>query len=73
MRLRYTMTLTGYVRQYYYSSRTGTALVGQLWEGLAFLAAARIAHRDLKSNNLLLSFHHPDEVLLPFLDSTAYP
>lgn len=50
------------------SIRTSILLLAQLMEGVAHLTAHSIAHRDLKSDNLLLDTTEPDAPILVISD-----
>lgn len=54
---RYDLSLGDYLTQYkdQISPRTSLVLFTQLLEGIAFLVASGVAHRDLKVDNILLS------------------
>lgn len=52
---RYKMTLRQYILTHEYGVHTGQVLYGQLVEAIRFLVAEKVAHRDMKSNNILVS------------------
>ncbi|CAE1310337.1 PINK1 [Acanthosepion pharaonis] len=51
---RYEMTLKDYLSTYNPSMKVRTMLLAQLLEGILHLSNYTVAHRDLKSNNILL-------------------
>lgn len=51
---RYEMTLKDYLSAYNPSMKVRTMLLAQLLEGILHLSNYAVAHRDLKSNNILL-------------------
>lgn len=51
---RYEMTLKDYLSTYNPSMKVRTMLLAQLLEGILHLSNYAVAHRDLKSNNILL-------------------
>lgn len=54
---RYEMTLHQYVKTHGCSDEgTAKLMLCQLLEGVAYLNSLNIAHRDLKSNNILVEF-----------------
>ena len=54
---KYDMSLAEYLSQCQknFSSRTSLFLLTQLMEAVAFLGSQGVAHRDLKTDNILLS------------------
>lgn len=54
---KYDMSLADYLSQYQanFSSRTSSFILTQLMEAVAFLGSQGVAHRDLKTDNILLS------------------
>ncbi|VDO94750.1 unnamed protein product [Soboliphyme baturini] len=55
------MTLREYLLLYKPDPLAGVVLYGQLLESLLYLSKCRVAHRDLKSNNILVSFDNEQE------------
>ena len=55
------MTLREYVLTRRSSQRTRHVLLGQLLEAIVCVSDAQFAHRDLKSDNVLLSFDDEGE------------
>ena len=55
---RYTMTLREYLGAHSVSTHTRCLLLAQLLEGIAHLEKHGIAHRDLKSDNILVDLSH---------------
>lgn len=56
------MTLREFVLQRVPESRTAHVMLGQLLEAVVFLHARNIAHRDIKSDNVLLDFYQEGEI-----------
>ncbi|XP_018567039.1 serine/threonine-protein kinase PINK1, mitochondrial [Anoplophora glabripennis] len=65
---RYNTNLKDYVTSSVLSKRTSILLFAQLLEGVAHLTAHDIAHRDLKSDNLLLDTSEVDTPILVISD-----
>ncbi|KAJ8948925.1 hypothetical protein NQ314_008327 [Rhamnusium bicolor] len=65
---RYNTNLEGYIKSTPPSMRTSVLLLTQLLEGIAHLTAHSIAHRDLKSDNILLDTSEPDTPILVISD-----
>lgn len=65
---RYSTSLQEYLDAVSPSRRTSVLLLAQLLEGIAHLTAHSIAHRDLKSDNLLLDTSEPDTPILVISD-----
>ncbi|KAJ8938203.1 hypothetical protein NQ318_011699 [Aromia moschata] len=65
---RYNATLQNYLDTRPPSRRASMLLLAQLLEGVAHLTSHSIAHRDLKSDNLLLDTSEPDTPILVISD-----
>ncbi|KAK9869880.1 hypothetical protein WA026_003601 [Henosepilachna vigintioctopunctata] len=65
---RYDSTLEKYLNNREVSTRTSILLLSQLLEGVAHLTSHKIAHRDLKSDNLLLDCTEDDAPILVISD-----
>uniref|UniRef100_A0A914RW63 non-specific serine/threonine protein kinase n=1 Tax=Parascaris equorum TaxID=6256 RepID=A0A914RW63_PAREQ len=59
---RYRMTLREYMLTMKRNYWTARVMFGQLLEAIVFLYEHTISHRDMKSDNILLDFDHPEEV-----------
>ncbi|GMR37732.1 hypothetical protein PMAYCL1PPCAC_07927 [Pristionchus mayeri] len=59
---RYRMTLQAYLREQRSSLWARRALVAQLLEGCAFLYTHKVSQRDMKSDNILLSYDTDGEI-----------
>ncbi|PAV56727.1 hypothetical protein WR25_04996 isoform A [Diploscapter pachys] len=59
---RYRMTLHNYVLTHRRGALTCKVMVGQLLEGVVYLYDHCIAHRDMKSDNILLEFDDYEDV-----------
>ncbi|GMT16576.1 hypothetical protein PFISCL1PPCAC_7873 [Pristionchus fissidentatus] len=59
---RYRMTLQAYLREQKSSLWARRALVAQLMEGVVFLYNHKVAQRDMKSDNILLSYDTDGEI-----------
>jgi len=58
---KYDKSLSEYLKSNFISPRTSLYLTTQLFEAIAFLVENGIAHRDLKSDNILLDLRHGDD------------
>ena len=56
LQFSYRMTLREYLLTCSASKRARLGLIGQLFEALVFLDEMRVAHRDVKSDNVLVQF-----------------
>ncbi|XP_045470032.1 serine/threonine-protein kinase Pink1, mitochondrial [Harmonia axyridis] len=65
---RYDMSLENYLKQHEIKNRTSILLFSQLLEGVAHLTAHKIAHRDLKNDNLLIDCTDPEAPILVISD-----
>ncbi|XP_022905952.2 serine/threonine-protein kinase Pink1, mitochondrial [Onthophagus taurus] len=65
---RYNCSLQQFLSVSDVSTRTSIILLAQLLEGIAHLTAHNIAHRDLKTDNLLLDTSEPDAPVLVISD-----
>lgn len=52
---KYDITLKQYLATHYVPSNASMAMLTQLLEGIAFLVTSQVTHRDLKTDNILLT------------------
>ena len=67
---QYDISLKQYLRSYKVATNTSIIMLTQLLEGLSFLTKNQITHRDLKTDNILLSFNRSSDI--PWLVITDF-
>ena len=67
---RYDLTLKQYLSDNKMTTNTSTALLTQLLEAISFLVKRNISHRDLKTDNILLTVSHNSDI--PWLVVTDF-